>query len=89
VAVGGLAHLAVFCQRLFPNKHGSLVFEATCAATSPSKQALLEGQAAVEIEDGQVHAIDPQLISVSPWLELTRVSPGTWPGCSGIQAAIP
>ncbi|RHZ43205.1 uncharacterized protein CDV56_100262 [Aspergillus thermomutatus] len=37
-------------------------------------QALREGQAAAEIEDGQVPAIDPQPTAVSPWLELTR-----WP----------
>ncbi|KAF7131459.1 hypothetical protein CNMCM5793_004684 [Aspergillus hiratsukae] len=37
-------------------------------------QALREEQAAAEIEDGQVPAIDPHPTAVSPWLELTR-----WP----------
>jgi hypothetical protein len=35
-----LANRTVSCQRLFPNRHGSQFFEVTCAATSPSKQAL-------------------------------------------------
>jgi hypothetical protein len=37
-------------------------------------QALLAGEAAVEVEDGQVLALATHLTEVSPWLELTR-----WP----------
>lgn len=37
-------------------------------------QALREGEAAAEIEDGQVPVIDPHPTAVCPWLELTR-----WP----------
>ncbi|KAF7184839.1 hypothetical protein CNMCM7691_006838 [Aspergillus felis] len=37
-------------------------------------QALQEGQAAAEIKDGWVPAVDPHPTAVSPWLELTR-----WP----------
>jgi hypothetical protein len=34
-------------------------------------QALQEGQAAAEMEDGQVPVVDPHPTAVSPWLELT------------------
>jgi hypothetical protein len=37
-------------------------------------QALLAGEAAVEVEDGQVPALATHPTEVSPWLELTR-----WP----------
>jgi hypothetical protein len=35
-------------------------------------QALREGEAAAEIKNGRVPAIDPHPTAVSPWLELTR-----------------
>jgi hypothetical protein len=35
-------------------------------------QALQEGQAAAETEDGWVLAVDPHPTAVSPWLKLTH-----------------
>jgi hypothetical protein len=42
--------------------------ERICACVD---QALWEGEAAAEIKNGQVPAINPHPTAMSPWLELT------------------
>ncbi|RHZ49046.1 uncharacterized protein CDV56_103939 [Aspergillus thermomutatus] len=73
----GSQFFEVTCAATPPSKQA---LRATVSMTSAERiracvdQALREGQAAAEIEDGQVPAIDPHPTAVSPWLELTR-----WP----------
>jgi hypothetical protein len=73
----GSQFFEVTCAATPPSKQALQASVPTTAAErirACVDQALREGEAAAEIENGQVPAIDPHPTAVSPWLELTR-----WP----------